>query len=435
MPDALGIPFPSLAPTTLPLALMDFTGSRAVSIGIYPPSDSFPATPPLPFFGGVQSAYLQRLGVCAYDVDIQSSIVNKITSTLPGLVDTGIAQKAVFDGISLNATARTTVDVASFINRTNIAAPYGGLVTIIDANAKYAPLLIAGGAVPSTENLLNYTFTFGFTYGPQSGIFSLSPALNAWRDEGGVADLATQIRDGLETAIPSTLANTVYLQALAARAQPVPTGVLEPNPACSGSGNLPSSCYVPCHLPPEGFTPPAKLDPSKSVDDSSWYDTSYCESAANIVLANGAAKGASIYGIADPNTQTAIGELFQQTRPGQPNLYKYVRCNFYPTYETDASPVPVCEFVVHAKRMNVLPGTAELVWFDGQNLAPISSSNPGVDSSEYSNEAFATYLLLLVGGQDTGKLCQSTAQQAAASDGTFALAPLAHHFAHGAGSQ
>jgi hypothetical protein len=245
----------------------------------------------------------------------------------------------------------------------------------------------------------------------------------------GKGNAGQGILNALEAVVPSTLSNTVYLTALQQQTRPVPALSAAKRPECSGSGSKPSSCYVNCVLP-DTFTPPANLDPGGSVDDSSWYNTSYCSAAAGNLRNAAAINGAATYGITDPTgtTQADIGGLFQETRSGsKPALYKYVRCNFYPTYESDSSPVPVCEVAVHAKRLNVLPDKVELVWFDGPNLAPISSGNPGVSTAEYSNEAFAAYLALLGTGADTSQLCASTGQQGV----SFPLAPMPHHFAHG----
>lgn len=105
-----------------------------------------------------------------------------------------------------------------------------------------------------------------------------------------------------------------------------------------------------------------------------------------------------------------------QAKDNSGGNYQHFRCNFYPTYETDAQAVPVCEVVARAKRLNVMPDTVELVWFDGPDL-------DHVGSTEYGNEAFALFLALRGAGADTSSLCQRQGE----------VNVLTRRFAHGSG--
>ena len=427
LPNAYGIPYPVQFPDTppqssWPLANGDFTGTTGGTIGSYPPSSSPPSGLPTLFRSGTQGIYLQQLGVCAYDIDVKSVLVDQLTSSLPSLVSSGIAQglynNSNFPGSEINLT-RVTTDalVTTFVNRRGVTSPYGGAVALISITGTYN-IFDTGGIIPDTFNSLNYTFEFGL----QDGLFSVAPSENGWYDSGGVADQSTSLRTGIEGTLPAMVSGTVREQSIAKQARPIPAGVLNKQPACKATGNLPSSCYVACrNLPSPLPAQPSATDP----DDSSWYSTDYCSDAI-LVLQGGVQAGATDYGLS-----TGQGSLLANALTAQHGgLYNNIRCNFYPTYETDKTPVPVCEVVARAKRLTVLPDIAELVWSDGSSLQ-------NVNADEYAqgtaNPAFALYLLLLGGQQDTSLLCASQGQQQQ-MNGLFNVFPFQHPFPHGHGS-
>ena len=153
-----------------------------------------------------------------------------------------------------------------------------------------------GGIVPPTSNSLNYSFIFGL----QNGIFSVSPTLNQWDDEGGIGGISTTIRNGIESQLPST-----------SRGNRVPgrdreAGAAHPNERAVAALNAvgrPSASFVLLRcsagdLPSSLATTPGPSDP----DDPSWYSTNYCGGAASIL---GAAVniGAGKYGL-----PTSVGQ-------------------------------------------------------------------------------------------------------------------------------
>jgi hypothetical protein len=212
------------------------------------------------------------------------------------------------------------------------------------------------------------------------------------------------------------VAGSVFLAALAQQAQPIP--VLDPGPDCSGSGPLPASCFAPCLGIPQDPSAWPAAPTSSNTDDSAWHEASFCGVAAHTTLNAGVAIGAAQAGL------TAYTSQLQQNltgpEPSDSSKLANVRCNFNPSYVQSnpavfgGKPRPVCEFVVRAKRINVMPDQVELVWFDGPSLSP-------VPQSELSNEALSVYLLALGQGK-AGSLCT----RAPASGTALAIHPFAH---------
>jgi hypothetical protein len=213
-------------------------------------------------------------------------------------------------------------------------------------------------------------------------------------------------------AFPTTIANDIYLQALAQQAQPFPGNGLGVDCSKKNSdGQLDPGCYTPCEgVGDDPSQWPAALSGS-NIDDSSWYAQSYCAKVAG-ELDIAAAGGAQNYGLTVPE-QSQIQGILSQTRPNNANEYQNVRCNFYPTYEIPTVPgtridmpatktfaQPTCEVVARAKRINVFPDKVQLVWFDGTDVA-----HAGTD--EYTSEPFALYLALNYAGKGS-QLCDDT---------------------------
>lgn len=408
LPNAVSIPFPvtpevcsrgiACHPGTpqsdWPLSLGQFTGSDSVPLG------GNAASRP-----GPKGAYLLQRGVCAYDVDLQKKVVDAMTSTVPYKVKQGILNSTL--GVfNVESNVLVSLGAASFIDRINVARPFGGVVTQLTAEVDYQAVLN-----PAFIGL-NETYTFGLT----NGILSVTPAQNGEHDTGAFSG---SIASNLTSSLPQQIANSVYVGALAQQAQPIPApapassdgGPGPTPPECQGSGPWPSTCFRPCINLPSTFPP--KLDES-NTDDSSWYQTQYCAPGAQM-LVDAATVGAASY----PLQGMGIGDvpliLWSTTRDG--GSFNHVRCNFYPTYETDATPVPVCEIVVRAKRINVMPDQVELVWFDGPDLDHIGTS-------EYGNEAFALFLALRGANSSTSVLCNRTEE----------INVLTRRFAHGFGT-
>ena len=412
------------------LSVSDYTEGFS-SIVQCPPSSSFNGNscyPWIPPFG-IQGIYLERLGVCAQDVSIQTQVVNQLTQMVPE----GILTKII--GTGGVANEQSDVDVAAFVDSSDTSSPYGGFVLLSNTYVQWN----VPGATPANVSI-PYTFRFELS----DGILATSPHSDGDQFDGYAGG---QVFSGINGALASTIADTIYLNALSQQAQPIPKSALtEQPPECTNGTTHPSSCYIPCNLP-DGFNAPPDLSPG-STDDTSWHYVQVCTGGfaglgclmtpqqcigdtcqyqcqrAVSVLEAGATTGAGKAGITNGTQISNIAALFDARRTSANNVYENVRCNYHPTYVSDGT--PVCEVVVHAKRLDVTPSTVELVWFDGSDLAHIGSE-------EYGNEAFATYLALLAAPKgDTSKLCGSL-QNLFTANNEFP-GPSFERFAHGSGS-
>jgi hypothetical protein len=399
LPYALEIPYPvSLAGSTVsswPLSTALFTGSSSTPFAGASAADN----------GSVKGLYLEQRGVCAYDVDLQDKagqgIVDQYLAASASSIRDQIESGASFLGVTLGV-APTRVDAASFLSRDKENVISGGFVTNVTFDVQWSL------PVNNANDSFNYTFVFDLN----DGILDVTPTLNHEFDYGAFSGtLASKI----EESFPSTIANTVYLAALAQQAQPIPN-INASTDGCTQRGSQRSpECYTACDvgMDPNSWPPP--LDASASVDDSSWHKMDYCRTITNLV-ASQSHDAAIAYGLSETDATTVRSQI---TAPlaSDPDSFANVRCNFYPAYEagtinrpdggSPAYAVPTCEIVARAKRLNVFPDKVELVWFDAPDLAHV-----GPD--EYSNEAFAIYLALTKFGSG-GTLC---ARQPEVSFGT-----------------
>lgn len=448
------VPFETPAqPSLFPLHLAYFTGSNGTLLA---GNALFPL--------GAKGAYLLDRGVCSYDLDVQSAIFSQITSAVPnGIVDgihspcSGKGYSSLCDvlaGITISNVS-AGVDLATFIDRNRIDSPYGGFVMLVNSTTDYRAFL------NSASDSFNYTFTFDLS-NPSSrgsgGILDVSYARNGEFDTGAFS----QTIDGAEESnVPSSISDGVFSSALEKQAQPLPENITEflnPKnklpPECCGPSQ-PSYCYAPCANVPAAVPPP-----EGAYDDPSWYDVKYCGTSAPGAGGNDPADAlltivsfeAGKQGM--PTTaQNSLGATMTAKRADNPNEFQNVRCNFWPTYQTDhqcfpcisesgmccpnGPPVPVCEVVARAKRVNVLPDKVELVWFDGPDLTKIGSA---AFAPEYNNEALAIYLLLLAADANFSSSSCSTSfgppvlptQQLCQRQEEFN--PFSRVFAHASGS-
>jgi hypothetical protein len=411
LPDAVSIPYPVDQSFNICGRNGVCTGGSSgttrqdrwsVSLGQFTGSNATPLSGNAGNSSGVKGMYLFNRGVCAYDVDIQSVILSQFTSALPPQVRAAVENGLAKDVAKVATPGKATVvlNAVSYVDRQTLSAPVGGLITKLDVGVTWNVPLVP---LSNTFESLNYTYQFVLT----NGILSFAPTQNNQYHSGTFAET---IEGQIVGQIPPAIVGTLYMQSLAQQAQAIPA----PNgPAsCSGPNPRPSSCFIPC-APPLPSPLPAQLSPT-NTDDSAWYNTSYCSRLAN-ALYDAAAAGDGAYGTIPTNVNVA--QLLTAFRPDNANLYQNVRCNFYPTYETDTQAVPVCEVVARAKRINVFPDTVELVFFDGPDLQHVGSS-------EYGNEAFALYLALLGAKANPNILCARPEE----------LAVRTRRFARGVGS-
>lgn len=437
LPNGYSIPYPLVSagsPLTLPLQLGYFTGSNSTQLA------GNASLPP-----GVKGAYLFERGVCSADIDLYDAILNPIANQAPQTALNGIETCngalgglcQIFVGLGASSLS-VGVDVASFIDRDSLVTPYGGFVMLFNSLTNYDL-----GALNSAQVSFNYTYRFGLSTTDAQGspgILTTSVTRNGEYDTGAFSQT---IDNGLEGAVPKTISDQVFLGALAQQAHGVPANIahyLEPNmklpPECSGPIQ-PHYCYAPCQSVPALRPPP----PTTGYDDPSWYDISYCGTAPPDAPGNDVADNldaavtleAGIVGISGQGAGE-LGATMRAVRSQNTSELANVRCNFWPSYESDypctfggpfpncpnGPPVPVCEVVARAKRLNVLPDKVELVWFDGPDLSLIRGNT---FQPEFNNEALALYVLLTA-TNGTHQLCQRQEE----------FSPFSRVFAHATGS-
>ncbi len=361
-----GLPTPSTGITTLQQS--EFSGGQRVNL-------AGPAAAGLGGGGSIKGLYSYNHGLCSGTVDLIKDVVPAVLQANPGedsfkLGDTGRHLGNVY---------KSSTDqwmTASFVNIGEEGGLTGGLVLSFVQHIRFGPF----GAI-SADASRNITATFIL----DNGIFSVSPRTNVSVYNGPFGDFADPI---IDQKVRDTFAPTIRLKALEKQARPIPA--LLTGPECEGGGVKPITCFQKCIGVGDPSQYPKALT-ADNPDDSSWYTTTFCHPAA-VQLGTAARSAAIAAGFPASQADTVVSALTGGNASGGfPDMSPNIRCNFHPSYvlaSNGAPPTAVCEVVARAKRLNVFPDQAELVFFDGQSFDHASLF------AELQNPALGIYFAL-----------------------------------------
>ncbi len=416
LPWALIIPYPldTFVPGTesvTALLTQQFTGSPNTFLNALPCSPDC-GNPLQLVFGSVKGLYEYQHGVCSTEVQ-QGPVLSTILAQGPLALATGI-NAAIPSPVEANPQI-DAFNLASFVARTGPSNLTGGFVQQLAINVHYpSPNQLADAVVRR-----NYTYHYVLDTGLHEGILTATSSTNNGFDTGGFSG---SIASGIDSSLPSGITSGIELQAL------IGGPFTQMQPIRSSSKALvcdpriplrPSHCFMQC------ANVPTQLPPGLSgtnLDDSAWYDKSFCLVPAIEEIRAGVAAGATAQGV-NPADITQLQDNLTKVQPHDPTKSVNLRCNFHPNYEVD--PKPTCEIAVRAKRINVYPDTVELVWFDAPSLTEV-----GRDA--FGNEAFSVFLLSRAAGPsipgDVGgsaaTLCSRQPNHLSTSNRTFVNATL-----------
>ncbi len=392
LPDALEIAYP-----------IDLSNRATGSVTNLNPSQ-FSGNPTTPLAleasgDSVKSLYILQRGVCSTEVDLRSQILDAILQQLPDAVINGI-NDATPSPWAQGAPQIRALGMSTFLTQLGPATPGGGFDQYLAVHVPWQwPPLVNDAAI-----VRNYSYTFVLN----NGVLATTGSQNHSAD-CDTGFFSGTVANGLDGHIRQQVSNGIYLAALGKQAVAItnPTD----DPACKGNAaTKPASCFVPCQQVPDDPKMWPKGPDNSNIDDSAWYDTSFCSTPANLTLTIGVEAGADQQAAIDPGFKAQLQQpgardtLVQNLvgkRTDDPSKFKNIRCNFQPNYVTPdpnlfgGRPPPVCEFVVRAKRLNVLPDSVELIWFDAAAIDKIPAS-------EFPVEGLSVFLLTLKAG---GALC------------------------------
>lgn len=391
LPRALAIPYP------IDDQHRDFGSITALSQTQFAGSQPFTG-PPAANDGSTKGLYVYRRGVCSRETNLRNEVLTQILQQLPPSLKDSI-NEGFPTGIQGDPHT-SALSLAAFVRRDNTATLTGGFVMQLAERVPFQSPPFASDAVVAR----NYTSTFIL----DNGILSVATEKNPVGFDTGA--FSGSIASGLDDSLPRKLPTGIRVAALKQQAQSIPNPNATSDKECLGS-TTPAKCFQPCaNVPDDPAQWPAALS-SSNGDDSTWYDVKYCTNPATIILNPGVSAGAQLQGITDTRTIGQLQENLTGLDANHTDRFRNVRCNFYPDYVSSdpnkygGKAVPVCEFVVRAKRLNVLPDILELVWFDAPTLDKV-----GTD--EFTNEAFSVFLLAKVQGS-TSRLCGRTSKSLA----------------------